>query len=100
MDVSSGLGMVEGLLTDVPGGLLAIDPGLIVSQVAIDPGLILSPDASRRLTGAGIVLAQVFVGDLFLIDARLLTVSDQLLPIPDGLLKIAQALFNGELTLA
>jgi hypothetical protein len=46
------------------------------------------------------VPAQGVVGDLFLIDARLLTVSDQLLPIPDGLLKIAQALFNGELSLA
>jgi hypothetical protein len=89
LDVSSSLGMVKSLLTDVPGGLLAIDPCLIVSK-----------NASLRLAQAVIVLAQVFVGDLFLIDARLITVSDQLLPIPDGLLKIAQALFNGQLSLA
>jgi len=46
LDVSAGLRMVKGLLADVPGGLLAIDPGLIVSQVAIDPRPVLSPGPS------------------------------------------------------
>ena len=97
LDVSPGLGMVEGLLTHVPGGLFAIDPGLIVSQIAIDPRLLLSPDAAGIAAGGGILPEQVFVGDLFLVDPHLVAVTEQLLPIPDGLLEIAQALFNGQL---
>jgi hypothetical protein len=89
LDVSSLLGMIVCLLIDVARGLLAIDPRLIISKSAL-LGLVLARAA----------LAPLILGDLFLIDARLLSIAGELLPFTEGLLKIGQALFAGELFLA
>ena len=89
LDVSSFLGMIQGLLIDIPGGLAAVDPRLTVSQGAFI-GFVAEPGA----------LALLILGDLLLIDAQLVPIADQLHPFTERLLKIGQALFTGELSLA
>jgi len=81
--------MVECLLVDVPGGLLAINPRLAVAE-----------DAILTLVSDGAVLALVILDELLAIDAILLPVADELLSFTEGLGKIGQALFAGEFTLA
>ena len=88
LDVSSFLGAVECLLVHVPGGLLAIDSRLGISK-----------DAFVGLA-ASAALAQLILGDLFLIDSQLLPIADELLPFTESLLKISQALFASQLSFA
>jgi hypothetical protein len=87
-DVSSFLGMVECLLADVPRDLLAIDSSLAISK---NPLLALGPAAALTL---------VILGNLLLIDERLLPVADELRSFTEGLLKIGEALLAAELSLA
>jgi hypothetical protein len=89
LDVSSLLAVIERLLIDVASGLLAIDSRLIISK-----------DAFLGLVSAGAARAQLILGDLFLIDSRLLPIADQLLAVTEGLLKISQALFASQLSFA
>ncbi|MEA2146683.1 MAG: hypothetical protein QOG59_2270 [Solirubrobacteraceae bacterium] len=89
MDVSSFLGMIQGLLIDIPGGLAAVDPRLTVRQHAF----------IRFVAEAG-ALALLILGNLLLIDAQLFPVADDLHPFTERLFKIGQALFTGELSLA
>jgi hypothetical protein len=86
LDVSAFLGMIVSLLADVPGDLLAIDPGLAIAE-----------DALLLVVGACAALALVILADLLLIDADLLAVADELLPVTEGLLEVGQALFLSEL---
>jgi hypothetical protein len=89
LHVSSFLGMIKGLLIDIPGGLAAVDSRLTVSQ-----------DAFIGFVAESGALALLIQGDLLLVDAQLVPVADELHPFTERLLKIGQALFTGELSLA
>jgi hypothetical protein len=88
LDVPAPLAMIECLLTDVASGLLAIDSRLVIGK-----GTLLDVSWSAAV-------AQLILEDLFLINSRLLSVADQLLAFADCLLKIRQALLDGQFPFA
>jgi len=58
LDVSSFLSMVKCLLPDAPGGLLAIDPCLVIRK-----------DAMLGLVSDGAAIGLIILADLLVIDA-------------------------------
>lgn len=84
MDVPSFLGMVKGLLADVPGELLSVDPRLFVTKVP------LSELVPGRTFGAPLVLAL-----LLMVNPQLVAISGELLAVTECLLQVGQALLPG-----
>ena len=85
LGVPSLLSVVKTFLADVPGELFAVDAGLAVVQRAV------------CRADAHVWVAAAVIGVLFVVDARLLAVSEKLFSVPDGLLEVGEALFAREL---
>lgn len=86
LTIATFLSMIECLLADVAADLFAIDFGLAVVK---DRGL-------ASIWGAA-VSALLVMADLFVVDASLLAVASELLPVAECLFEFGEALLFGEL---
>ncbi len=86
--VAFPLRMVQRLLTDISGKLLAVNPCLVV----------VIQDRVRTMTGrARVVSTSLVAVQLLVVDAGLVSIAHELLAIGDRLREFHQALFSGQL---
>jgi hypothetical protein len=84
--VTPFLGVIQGLLVDVSGHLLAIDSSLTIVQ-----------DRRQPPARPWSIPALAVVAELCLVNSRLVSITGELLSVTERLLELAQALFSGQL---